>query len=206
MLRRTALIIALLCVTLFQTVAGGAKQKSPVKVQEITAGVEPGFKDINLSVLNVKISGLSTTLTVAGLWKGKRAGVTIELKPSSKPGPKIPELNRTISMGFVHFKPTGPESKAFVRALAQYYGIKSLVGGMRPDVACTALFLEGDMGHLTTKPAKIKLFHDEEDKHKEYFELFLNTDLKHSRLELGEKDESYRGSIVKAFKALPKSH
>ena len=76
---------------------------------------------------------------------------------------------------------------------------------MAPEVAFTGISLQGDPRALTVAPAKIKLFFepdgepDDEEYQARYAEAYLDVDLVARRLELNEKDEDYRGALVRAL-------
>lgn len=100
---------------------------------------------------------------------------------------------------FVTFNRTTTGSDAFIQALASVYGVNAKDLKLAPQVPAGAISLTGDPRHLEKGPCRVKIFF-RKGADEDYAELFVNLDLPHSRLELKEKDTSYREKIVECLK------
>ena len=69
---------------------------------------------------------------------------------------------------------------------------------MRAEAVFTGISLQGDPRNLGEGEVKIKLFYDS-DSEDRYAEFFTDIDLASRKLSLNEKDEDYRGPVVRAF-------
>jgi len=102
--------------------------------------------------------------------------------------------------GIVTYRSTGADSDAFIQVLDELYGTKVGPKAMGRETQFTGISLEGDPRDLAKGPVKIKLFF-ESDKEDAYAELFTNIELAAHRLEVREKDESYRLPVLRALQA-----
>jgi hypothetical protein len=110
----------------------------------------------------------------------------------------------------VVFRSLGEMSDAFLEFLSSEYKLPVQNVKMVKEIAFTSLALEGDPAQIVNQPVKFKLFFekeftDPESKEadsfyeNEYFEVFLNIDLKNRKLSLDEKDIEYRKPLLKSL-------
>lgn len=169
------------------------------KPPEVTSELEEGFHDLVFFVQDFqKLSDGRRTIHVAGIYKGKQLGLDVLLSPNWKSGSLGKDVPLVVYQGKVTFHSIGPESDTFLQVVDELYGTKLNPKAMRTDTVFAGLSLEGDPNDLAKGAVKIKLFY-ESDKEDEYAELFTNIELAGQRLEIAEKDESYRLPIVKAL-------
>jgi hypothetical protein len=92
----------------------------------------------------------------------------------------------------------GSASDRFIASLADRYELTGGVAPMLPAVSCTGITLEGDPRLSMQQDVRVKLFFFEDDEER-YAECYLNIVGSGRRLELNEKDEDYRRTLVAAL-------
>ncbi len=168
---------------------------------EVTSEEEAGFHDLVFYIQDhQRLSDGSQSIHVIGTHKGRPLGLEVVLGPSWRAGSLGKDIPLVIYRGMVSYRSTGADSDAFVQVLDVLYGAKVSPKAMGKATQFTAISLGGDPRDLTKGPVKIKLFFESE-KEEEYAELFTNIELAAHRLEVHEKDESYRSQIVRALQA-----
>ena len=166
---------------------------------EIDSGNEEGFSDCVFYFDKVKTARNVMTFNAQGLAKGKKVGFTIQyLENWDSKSVNPNDVNLSVEVGSVMFTRSGPESDAFVAALAKYYAKTSPGKRMVDNVRFNAICLKGDPSNLSNGPISIKMFVDSEVEAK-YGEFFLDIDVNSHSIRLGEKDPDYRLPILKAL-------
>ena len=91
-------------------------------------------------------------------------------------------------------------SDAFLAVLDDLYGTQLSPKAIGDETRFTGIFSGGDPRDLSKGPVKIKLFY-ESGGQDDYAELYTNIELAAHRLEVHEKDPSYRLQVVRAIRA-----
>jgi len=168
----------------------------------VTSEADEGFHDLVFFIAEQKteVAG-AQVFHASGTYKGRQLGFEVVLGPTWKGGsPPDKNIPIVLHTGMLTYRSTGAESDAFVAALDELYGSKVSPTAMRSNAVFTAISLEGDPANLKAGAARIKCFH-ETDKPEEYAEFFTNVDVNARRLEVREKDEEYRRTVVRALAA-----
>jgi hypothetical protein len=178
--------------------------RSARPLREITAGAaSEGFVDLAFSIEAVEDRSAETAITVAGLHEGRRVELRVVVAKGMKPGVTANSIDRTaFRVDGIRLESTGPESDAFVAALATLYRLK-VSGKMRSSVDFVAFPLQGHPGRIATQHLNFKVFHDPDNKAGEYCELYVHVDIPKSEVRIDEKDAGYREAVVKALRVMP---
>jgi len=126
---------------------------------------------------------------------GKPAGFAVDVLPVWRPdtlGEGIP-----VFWGAVRYRSVGPESAAFVRALATAYGAPT-DSPMAPAISFAAIALKGNPVDPSAGPVAMKLFFESENDDR-YAEVYTNLDLPLRIAEFREKDNGYRAPLLRAL-------
>ena len=183
-----------------------ADDGAPPPLPELHASGEEGWYDCAFAVERAWVTGDGDrALRAAATHGGERVALDVVVGREWTRVDFGPDVPVSGWRGVVRLRSAGPESDRFVAALDRLYGAGRAPGAMAPEVAFTGISLQGDPRALTVAPAKIKLFFepdgepDDEEYQARYAEAYLDVDLAARRLELNEKDEDYRGALVRAL-------
>lgn len=167
---------------------------------EVTLETEEGFHDLLFYIQEYRRqSDGSQTIRGAGTHKGRQLGLEIILGPTWEAG-SLGDIQLVTYRGTVTYRSTGSESDAFLQVLDELYGTKLNPTAIGAETRFTGISLGGDPRDLTKGPVKLKLFF-ESGGQDDYAELFTNIELAAHRLEVHEKDESYRSPVIRALRA-----
>lgn len=173
------------------------------EIEEITSRIDPeeGWSDIFLKITEDTKTDTSHIYIAKGLYKNKTVGLQIEL--SSKIGAGIVDGKPDGKAGFVanavQLKSIGQESDELVKALAELYKQPTTKGFTKQTISTTAFSLNEKSVNLDKNDYyKLKLFFAEDDENL-YSEIFLNINTDKREIEIHEKDEEYRGPIIKVW-------
>jgi hypothetical protein len=165
---------------------------------EITSESDQNFHDLVFQLdAQTKNGNGERQLRCYGLYRGKRVGFDVALRPSWKAislGSNLPKSYQ----GSVELRSLGPESDALVRAVDNVYGTRVSPKSMNASTLFAVISLEGSPEDLSLGPVKLKLFFESDDEER-YAELFLNIDQAAGRVHLDEKDPDYRRPVVLAL-------
>jgi hypothetical protein len=168
---------------------------------EITSASEEGFHDLILYIQEHKRPADGTqTLRSSGTHEGRQLGLEVILGATWKTGSLGKDVPLATYRGTVTYRSTGPESDAFLQVLDELYGTKLTPKAMATETRFTAISLGGDPRDLGKESVKIKLFFESSGQD-DYAELYTNIELAAHKLEIREKDESYRSAVVRALRA-----
>ena len=179
------------------------QHSNDINLEQITSriDVEEGWKDIFLKITEDKRTDTSHIYTAKGLYKEEVVGLQIEISSEINAGfigNEIDNKNGFVLKG-VSFKSIGEESDELVKALAELYEIPMEKSFTRQTISATVFSLNEKKVNLAKNDYyKLKLFF-EEDNEDLYSELYLNINTGTQEIELNEKDEEYRGSIIKVL-------
>lgn len=176
------------------------KNSDKIKLEEITSRINPedGWSDIFLKITDDKKTDSSHIYTLKGIYKTKKVGLQIEV--SSKIGAGIGNGNINGETGFVtdavQFYSTGNESDELIKALAELYDNPTNKGFTKRKISTTVFSLNEKNVNLDKEDYyKLKVFFEEENGNL-YAEVFLNINTKDLEIEINEKDEEYRETII----------
>jgi len=174
--------------------------KPLVAPPEVTVETEEGFHDLLFYIQeHRRQSDGSQTIRGSGTHKGRPLGLEIILGPTWEAG-SLGDIELVTYRGTVTYRSAGFESDAFLQVLDELYGTKLNPTAMGTETRFTGISLGGDPRDLTKGPVKLKLFF-ESGGQDDYAELFTNIELAAHRLEVHEKDESYRSPVIRALRA-----
>jgi hypothetical protein len=172
-----------------------------IKPPEVTSESEKGFPDLVFYIQEHKTQPDGTqTIRGEGTHKGRQLGLVVTLGATWQAGSLGKDIPLVTYRGTVTYRSIGSESDVFLQVLDELYGTKINPKGMGKEAKFTGISLEGDPRNLGKGPVKIKLFY-ESGGQDDYAELYTNIELAAHRLEVHEKDESYRLPIVRALQA-----
>ncbi|HMN42432.1 MAG TPA: hypothetical protein PKE29_16450 [Phycisphaerales bacterium] len=165
---------------------------------EITSESEKDWFDLVFFVSEATSGPDGTRVIRAkGLYKGQSVGFEVvlpaEWRESNKGG-------IVLRPGKAAYRSVGAESDTFLTALDTIYSTNLHPKAMAHEVKLTAIGLSGDPSSLDKGPARIKMFYESNDP-SAGAEFYTNIDLARHRLEVREKDDGYRRSLVQAFTA-----
>ncbi|MEO6981256.1 MAG: hypothetical protein ABI113_22875 [Mucilaginibacter sp.] len=170
----------------------------PVKPLIIFDNKEDGWGgDIRLSIVNINESDSSTLYKAVSDYKGKKLGLLIFI-------PKAKESSNGFGKGII-LKSMGEESDNLLNTLAELYKqhidpnskfISSVSVGY-VDLSEFAKSLTGKTDDASSATGEYKLFFENKG---DEAELFLNINPNDKWVDLREKDEEYRPSVIKALK------
>jgi hypothetical protein len=168
----------------------------PVEPMIILSGDEYGWgKDIQLSIVEKTITDSADVYKVVSSYKNKNLGLLI-LVPKRK----------VQKSGFGHgmlLKSTGAESDYLLEILANLYQDKNtkafkFIDSINVSYVDLDEFVKGmsdAQEESESKNKKYKLFFEGKDG--DYAELYLNINEDEKWIQIGEKDEEYRSTIIK---------
>lgn len=176
----------------------GCGHSNGKRIPDILSNSEEGFADLTFLIVEVARNRDGSQRLVANARHRDRAvGLAVRLGPNWREG----TLGDTIvtHQGEVTLASIGEDSDALVTAVSQIYELESGPLSMAEAVDFTGISLEGDPARLSAGPVKIKLFFEHEDE-EQYAEVYLNIDLQQMILEVREKDQEYRGALLRALR------
>jgi hypothetical protein len=165
---------------------------------EITSETEEGFQDLVFAVkAHVRHPDGTRLITASGQANGEAVEFAVQLASAWKGG-AIKSVDFPTFQGLVILRSTGEASDRLVKVMDALYETKLAPAGMLTATEFTGISLQGNPSALEAGPVKIKLFFESKDEER-YAELYLNVDLKASRVELHEKDPEYRKPVIRAL-------
>lgn len=176
----------------------GSKDNFPVKPLIVFDNKEDGWGgDVRLSIVNIDENDSSTLYKAISSYQNKTLGLLILI-------PKSKESSNGFGKGII-LKSIGKESDNLLRTLANLYkqhiDSNSKFAGSIPveyvDLSEFAKSVTGKTDDASTTTSEYKLFFGSKD---DEAELFLNINPKDMWVDLREKDEEYRPSVIKALK------
>lgn len=171
----------------------------PVKDLVIDNGAEEGWgADIKLSIVSVKEDDTTRNLTAVSNYNGKNLGLMVSV-------PKAKEGNNGFAKGLI-LKSIGSESDYLISTLANLYHQETdTTLRFNDNISVPYVNLNefakrvgGNIGAQGTTTTMYKLFF--EDENGNYAELYLNINDSEHWIEIREKDEEYRPTIIKFLK------
>ena len=193
MLKQSSLVFTLVML-LVPAVLGSQQPARP----EITVASDTAWHDLAFHIQRTgKLVDGGQLLRATGSYRSVPVALAIVLGPSWKEG-RLGSGSLVTYTGTVKVQSVGAQSDQLLTAIDQVYGTGLHPKGMSRATNFTAITLGGNPSRLMDGPVKIKLFFESGDESR-YAELYLNIDLRATRLELAEKDPDYRGPIVRAL-------
>jgi len=186
-----------------QIISGGVTDKRRKLVYKpIGINNEDYFFDVNMSIVDYTVAGDDYEIIVMSDYNGKNCGLKFHIKTGIKAGvyKNQGRLNPAegIMQDAVRISTLGEESDNFVQLLSRLYGYPTQTKFTTSTIRSTAFSLNEEDLLFQPQVYKFKLFFQGVEEEM-YAELFLVLDLIHNRIELNEKDESYRKCIINFF-------
>lgn len=174
-----------------------------IKLEDITSRIdhEEGWSDIFLKMVETKKTGRSHIYIAKGLYKNKTVGLQFEVNSNIGAGIVNGEIDG--KSGFVanavQIKSIGQESDKLIKALGELYQQQTNKSFTKQTISATAFSLNEKAVNLDKNDYyKLKLFFAEDDENL-YSEIYLNINTDKQEIEIHEKDEEYRESIIKVW-------
>ncbi|MEJ5055626.1 hypothetical protein [Sphingobacterium sp. MYb382] len=174
-----------------------------IKLEEITSRIDPkeGWTDIFLKITEDTKTDSSHIYIAKGLYKNKTVGLQIEVSSKIGAGIVNGELDGEVVFvaNAVQLKSIGPDSDELVKALADLYKKPTNKNFTKETISATVFSLNEKPVNLDKNDHyKLKLFFAEDDENL-YSEIYLNINTDKREIEIREKDEGYRESIIKVW-------
>jgi hypothetical protein len=160
--------------------------------------------DVRIPIIGAHLGvGGAATITAQGTHRGRTVGVEIIVRGGMKPGIVKDDIDRDAFYGNgVVVRGIGKDTRHLADVFAELYITPVTDGEPLHQLDLTAFALDGDPMLIETEHLNFKVFHDDDDKRGLYFEMFLHIDIPSGYVRFDEKDEEYRGNVVKSFAAL----
>jgi hypothetical protein len=199
----------IIILSLFSLLFGCNKSSnsSPINLTEISnvAEQEEGFQDVFLKIVSEEKIKDSYVYIAKGLYKSKVVGLKFEIK-SKLPNGINSDGSLDAKNGFIRnaikISSIGKESDEFLKAISKLYGFPTDKKFINRTLSPTAFSLNKSIVEVEKLGYyKFKLFFrdGENDKEEDYCELYFNINTNEKTIELFEKDNEYRKSLIKAF-------
>nr|WP_315238990.1 hypothetical protein [uncultured Flavobacterium sp.] len=177
-----------------------------ISLTEITEVAEQeGFKDVVLKIVSEEKIKDSYVYIAKGLSNSKVVGLKFEIK-SNLPNGINSDGSLDAKNGFIRnaikISSIGEESDEFLKAFSKLYGFPTDKNFINSTLSPTAFSLNKSIVEVEKLGYyKFKLFFrdSENDKEADYCELFFNINTNEKTIELFEKDNEYRKSLIKVF-------
>jgi hypothetical protein len=158
--------------------------------------------DVRLPVMDLQFASDGTAIiTAQGDYHGQPAGVEIQIRRQMKPGIVDGDIDKTAfyDKGVI-VRPLGDKTEHLATTFSEIY--KTTVAPTEPlsQLDLTTIALDGNPFFIKTQHLNFKVFHDDEEKLRLYFEMFLHVDIRTGYLRFDEKDEDYRQKSFAALK------
>ncbi|MCD0470716.1 hypothetical protein [Flavobacterium sp. JAS] len=187
-----------------------SSNSASINLEQITevAEKEKGFKDILLKIVSEQKMEDSYVYIAKGLSGSKVVGLKFEIK-SYLPNGIDSNGNLDPKNGFIRnaikISSIGKESDEFLKAISKLYEFSTNKKFTNDTLSPTAFSLNKSIVEVEKLGYyKFKLFFrdNENDKEEDYCELYLNINTNEKTIELLEKDNEYRKSIIRALSDL----
>ena len=164
---------------------------------------EKPWADFVFDLTNVEEdqSGELRIFTARALHEQTPVGIKIAV-PKGDWSEQVVDETFTVYWNSLWFVADGEESRRLVKLYADYWGIEIDDAKIRDRIRCYVVSLGTDPQSIEENKLDMKAFFDprvegdSELYEQEYGELFINVDMPNSRIELREKDTSYRRIVV----------
>jgi hypothetical protein len=170
----------------------------------LITGAGKFLMDVQVPIVSAQTTTDGRTVIAAqGEYRGRSVGVELSVRGQMKPGIVGDDIDKTAFYGSgVLVRGMGDLTRHFADVFSEVYILP--VGGAEPlqQLELTTIALGGDPVLIGTEHLNFKVFHDDEDKLGLYFEMFLHIDIPFGYVRFDEKDEEYRGNVVRSFGAL----
>lgn len=197
-------VVAALAIAVLTTMADDHSVKYDSEgFPELTQLSEEGFVDMVFRIRETHLDENGWyTLTADAKHEGETVGLSVAIQPNMRPGIVDDKIDNTAfySQGVLLLR-DGVNSDRLLRAFESLYGQPARKSKFRERAELTSFSLMGDPQKLKTSYVKFKIFHDDQDEHGEYFELYLHINLPGGFIAMNEKDQEYRPKILKGLVA-----
>lgn len=167
---------------------------------------EEGFVDCILRIERLTREGDQYVFDLYASHAGETVGVRARLKAEIGPGldSEMNLIKEHVYWKGLEVSSLGPESDRFIDALASLYGAGPGPRAMVQSETYTVIALQQEGTDLTCEQVRLKIFgKDADDCHEDdYYESFFNVDLPGGFVYWNEKDQDYRGPLLRALAAV----
>jgi hypothetical protein len=172
-------------------------------LKPVTVDHRDTFVDITLPIISRSCdSHGGCVVETDGLYQGQPTGITVIFAPGMRQSTFTDRVETTQvspTDAGITLVAEGPRGKSLVHLLATSYGAPAHRINLPVAIPMTAIAFEGNPANIQTQPLKFKVVHPSAKDSPEYFELFINADLPNNKVQLTEKETSYRPAILKEF-------
>jgi hypothetical protein len=164
---------------------------------------EEGFIDCVLKISDLEETNKSYKFHLAASHDGEVLGMNVEVIKGIKSGfdSETSLIQEHVYKKGVVFRRSGVESDRLITVLAKLYGFKNKVLKMVQEESFTGIALHQGEINMAAEPIKIKIFgkDSEIDLENDYYESFFNLDLVNGFVYWNEKDQEYRGPLIRGL-------
>jgi hypothetical protein len=160
--------------------------------------------DVRVPIVSVQCAtDGAAKITAQGTYRGRPVGIEIEIQGQMRPGIVDDDFDTTaVYENGIVIRAIGDSTQRLADVFSEVYIIPVKDAEPLYELDLTCIALDGDPALIETEHLNFKVFHDDEDKRGQYFEMFLHIDIPLAYVRLNEKDEDYRENVVKSFAAL----
>ncbi|ELA6811941.1 hypothetical protein RCC09_004611 [Vibrio parahaemolyticus] len=164
---------------------------------------EEGFIDCVLKVINLTETADLYKFDLRASYDGDDLGFKVEVVKGIKSGfdSEMCLIQERVCKKGVKFFRSGSESDTLLTVLAELYGFGEVSLRMSAEETFTGIALHQGEIDMASDLVKIKLFgkDQDEDLEENYYESFLNLDLKNGFVFWNEKDQEYREPLIRGL-------
>ena len=177
----------------------GVGKSADDPAREVLVLNESGFADFDLPLAGaMQVDDGGWIIKALGSLNGSEIGFEVRLGGEWR-RQEIDDSALVVFWGTGAIIRSGTESDNFCGLLQDSYGLVGSGRTMPGIIETTVASLGTDPERITEEPLKMKMFIEPDGEDDSYAEFFLNVDLRDQTVQLHEKDNEYRGNIVKAF-------
>jgi hypothetical protein len=167
---------------------------------EITSGPRQGETlELVFALKQQSVAADGTRVIEArGTHNGTEVGLIVALGPDWESVAPDPKSKFAFHQGTVEYRTIGEPSDALLAALDELYATKLHPRGMRAETKFAGATLEGDPADLAKGEVRLKLSFESPEPERRA-EVYTTIDLPRHVVRIREKDEAYRGALVRAL-------
>jgi hypothetical protein len=147
--------------------------------------------DVRIPIVAAQFgTGGVATIKAQGTYRDRAVGVEIRVRGQMKPGIVKDDIDRDAFYdGGVVIRGVGDTTRRLADVFAEAYITPITDAEPLQQLDLTSFALEGDPMLIESEHLNFKVFHDDDDKRGQYFEMFLHIDIPAGWVRFDEKDE-----------------
>lgn len=169
----------------------------------LTQFSEEGYIDCIFMVEDLKQDNEFYYFNLRASHNGNIVGMGVKLVKNVKPGldKDMSLIKQHVYYRGVTFSSLGKISDQLITSISNLYGFNNRKFSMVPEETYTAIALQDKNTDLEVNSVRFKIFGRDQEPFIEenYYESFLNVDLKNGIVAWNEKDPDYREALVRAL-------